>query len=274
MSKVAVVTGCSSGFGLLGAVELARSGYEVVATMRDTSRQADLLQAAAEAGVRGRITVMELDVTDHAQLDEVVHEVLARFERIDVLVNNAGFALGGFADEVPLSKWREQFETNVFGLIAMTQAVIPTMRSNRRGRIIQLGSISGLVGFPGLSPYNASKHAVEGFSEALRHELRPHDVYVSIVEPGSYQTSIWEKGLSEMSSAAESAQADRLQALRTQVEATAASAGDPHEVARLIARIAEQPKPRLRYPIGKGIHATLFAKRMLPWRIWERLVSR
>jgi len=195
MTKSAIVTGCSSGFGLLAAIELARGGYRVAATMRDPGRQERLLQAAADESVARQIAVLELDVTNHAQARHVVDDVLGRFGRIDVLVNNAGYAQGGFAEEVGMDVWREQFETNVFGVIAMTQAVIPHMRRQRHGRIIQISSISGLVGFPGLSPYNASKYAVEGFSEALRHELLADQVYVSIVEPGSYKTAIWEKGL-------------------------------------------------------------------------------
>lgn len=274
MKRVAIITGSSSGFGLLTALELARRGYLVVATMRELSRSGPLLQAAERQGLSDCIEIAPLDVTAHEEITRAVEDVLRIHGRIDVLINNAGFAAGGYAEEVSMTTWRAQFETNVFGLIAMTQAVLPHMRENRRGRIIQLGSISGLVGFPGLSPYNASKYAVEGFSEALRLELLPYHVYVSVVEPGSYRTAIWEKGMETMDARRSSPYSDKLQALKSRVGHTAAAAGNPESVASLIGRIADHPKPRLRYPIGNGIRATLWAKRLLPWRTWEQLVNR
>jgi len=283
--KVALVTGCSTGFGMLIALDLAASGYHVVATMRDLEKKHDLLREAQQRGVAERIDVRQLDVTegvaeqqmnveDKSGAERVVLEVLEAYGRIDVLVNNAGYAAGGFAEEISLQDWRAQFDTNVFGLIAMTRAVLPSMRENRRGRIIQISSISGLIGIPGMSPYNASKFAIEGFSEALRLEMLPYGVYVSVVEPGSYQTAIWQKGLDGFQGSTNSPYATKHDALKSQVSATARSAGDPREVANLVTRIALLPRPSFRYPIGKGIRATVLFKRLLPWRIWEWLIGR
>lgn len=142
--KIALVTGSSSGFGLLTSVELARAGYRVVATMRDLSRRTKLDQTAANKGVPDKIDVRALDVTNFSEIATVVDIVVRDYGRIDVLVNNAGFAVAGFAEDVRLEELRLQFETNFFGAAAMTKAVLPTMRKQCSGHIIQISSIGGL----------------------------------------------------------------------------------------------------------------------------------
>ncbi len=158
------MTGSSSGFGLLTCVELAKRGFRVVASMRDLGRRAKLEQAAGSAEVGDRIDARQLDVTNFAAIPEFVEQLVRHYGRIDVLLNNAGFAVAGFIEDLKLDEIRAQFETNFFGHVAMTQAVLPTMRRQRSGRIIMVSSIGGLHGSPTISSYSASKHALEGWS--------------------------------------------------------------------------------------------------------------
>src|ERR1700758_1578844 len=189
--KIAVITGTSSGFGVLTSVELAKAGFRVVATMRDLGRRQRLDQAVSTAGVGAKIDVRELDVTKFETMPSFVHGAVRDYGRIDVLVNNAGFPVAGFAEDIKLEELRQQFETNFFGAVALTKAVLPTMRQQRSGHIIQLSSIGGLQGAVTVSSYSASKHALEGWSESLRLELNPLGIKVVLVEPGAFQTDIW-----------------------------------------------------------------------------------
>src|SRR6266481_6410026 len=143
--KVVVITGSSSGIGLLSAIEFAKRGHQVVATMRDLSRNSRLLEAAAEAGVQERIEIRQLDITHFDSLAAKAAEIASAHGRIDVLVNNAGFALGGFSEDIQLQELREQLDTNFFGHVAMTKAVLPVMRTQKSGHIIMVSSIAGLV---------------------------------------------------------------------------------------------------------------------------------
>ncbi len=182
--KTAIVTGSSSGFGELIAIELARSGFKVIATMRNLNKKEHLLKLAAAENVIDKITVFPLDVTMQESVEKFKGFVQSLVS-VDVLVNNAGYAQGGFSEELTVDEYRSQFETNFFGVIAVTQAVLPVMRRQGSGKIINMSSISGRFGFPGLSPYVSSKHALEGYSESLRLELKPFGIDVILIEPGS-----------------------------------------------------------------------------------------
>lgn len=271
MRKIAIVTGTSSGFGMLCAVELAKAGFEVISTVRSLDKAENLLRLAEEQGVSDFIQLQTLDVTSEESV-RFFADYLSKFSRLDVLVNNAGFALGGFCEELSVDEYRLQFETNVFGVIAVTQAVLPIMRKNRTGRIINMSSISGKFGFPGLSPYTASKHALEGLSESLRLELKPLGIDVVLIEPGSYQTNIW-SSIDHTTVNRDSSYYFYMEKLLDEIESVKAGHGDPLDVARLVAQIAAQRKtPKLRYPIGKGIKMSLFMKSILPWRLLEKAV--
>ncbi|MDG0809163.1 SDR family oxidoreductase [Cohnella rhizosphaerae] len=275
VEKTALVTGASSGFGLLIAVELAKRGYRVAAVMRDTGKQAALMQAAEQAGAGGRIETVKLDVTSAEAIEAAVADMLRRSGRIDVLVNNAGMAVGGFAEEVPMSAWRTQMETNFLGLVAMTRAVLPAMRAQGGGTIVQMSSVSGLWGIPGFGAYAASKFAVEGFSESLRHEVAPFGIRVALVEPGAYRTAIWAKGFADMHAQPDSPYAGALAAVLRMARRTAASAPDPREVAELVGRLADKRRlSRLRYPIGRGARLLPLVVRLLPWRVVEAATRR
>jgi len=194
-SPVALVTGASSGFGLHICLALAREGWRVIATMRNVQRSGELEHEARQAGVWPSIDCMPLDVTDRRAVERTVRDIAARYGRIDALVNNAGFAVGGFIEDVPLEDWYRQMETNFFGTVAMTKAVLPVMRERRRGTIVNMSSVSGRMAFPGYAAYASSKFAVEGFTESLRLELKPLGIHAVLVEPGAYKTAIWDKGL-------------------------------------------------------------------------------
>ncbi|WP_144934931.1 SDR family oxidoreductase [Paenibacillus sp. 32O-W] len=271
---VAIVTGSSSGFGLHTCILLAKEGYTVIATMRDPSRGSELLRKAEEAGeeVSSAIHIRTLDVTDAIQAEAVVGETVRQYGCIDLLVNNAGYACGGYAEEVPLEEWRSQFETNFFGALSLTKAVLPSMRERGRGKIINMSSISGRFGLPGYAPYAASKFALEGFSEALRLEMLPYGVHVVLIEPGAYRTAIWNKGFEAINIRPESPYRPWMEAVLRFSRRTAETAPGPEQVARAVVKAARKRSPRLRYPIGRGSLLLRAGRMLLPWRWLERIV--
>jgi len=269
--KIALITGSSSGFGLLTSVELAKARFRVVATMRDLGRRGALDQAAAAAGVK--LEIRQLDVTDFDTIPGLVGQVLADFGRIDVLVNNAGFAVAGFAEDIHLEELRLQFETNFFGAVAMTKAVLPTMRRQGSGHIIQLSSISGLHGAAVASSYSASKHALEGWSESLRFEVNALGIKVVLVEPGAFQTDIWTRGSFLGQDVAKDSSPNRQRSLRMRETIKKLPKADPIVVAQLIVAIAEDPNPKLRYLVGRDAKIQLAMKRILPWKWHEKVFA-
>jgi NAD(P)-dependent dehydrogenase (short-subunit alcohol dehydrogenase family) len=268
--KVAVITGTSSGFGLLTSIELARVGYRVVATMLDLSKRAKLDQAAAAAGVAHKLDVHILDVTASSDIATVVDTVAHDYGRIDVLVNNAGFAVSGFAEDIKLEELRLQLETNFFGAVAMTKAVLPTMRKQRSGHIIQLSSILGLQGSVTISSYAASKHALEGWSESLRLELNALGIKVVLLEPGAFATGIWSEGTRMGEESIKSTSPNFTRNLRMHEVIQKIPKADPIAVARAIVAITENPNPKLRYLIGRDAKIRLALKRLLPWRLTRK----
>lgn len=242
--------------------------------MRDLGRRSLLEEAATKAGVQPYIDIRRLDVSDFDLVPVVIDKVIRDFGRIDVLVNNAGFAVAGFAEDLTLGEIRSQFETNFFGHVAMTKAVLPVMRQQKSGHIIMLSSISGLHGAPTVSSYSASKFALEGWSESLRLEVRSLGIRVVLVEPGSFQTDIWTRNayIGQKLLDGSSPNRERGQKMRDKVQALPKK--DPIVVAQTIATIAQNPNPRLRYLVGSDARMQLWLKRLLPWKSYERLVAR
>ncbi len=274
MYKTAIITGASSGFGLLTTVELARRGFHVLATMRNMQKSQTFQTMTEDSKILNRIHAFPLDVTNQDSIQTFQHKV-EQLEQVDVLVNNAGFAVGGFAEDVSLDAYRRQFEANVFGVMAVTQVVLPKMRQQGFGKVINVSSISGKIAFPGLSPYVASKHALEGYTESLRLEVKPFGVQVALVEPGSYKTNIWSTGMevAEDSMKDDSAYQGYMEAIYSQLETGKQKHGDAKEVAYLIADLSDRKHFRkLHYPIGKGVKVLLWIKQTLPWNRWEQLV--
>ncbi|MFS0778007.1 oxidoreductase [Neobacillus sp. 3P2-tot-E-2] len=273
-NKTAIITGTSSGFGLSTTIELAQKGFTVIAAMRNSHKSSSLLQEASKHGVESKIIVFELDVTNEKSILSFQTRVLDEFGRVDVLVNNAGYAGAGFVEEISMDEYRKQFETNVFGVFAVTKAFLPLMRKQNRGCIINVSSISGKVAFPGLSPYSASKHAIEGWSESLRLEMLPFGVKVVLIEPGSYKTNIWSTGkqVAQESLQSDSPYQEYMMRIEKYLAEGENSFGDPLDVAKKIAEIATTENPDLRYPIGRGVKTTIFLKNLLPWRLWEKII--
>ncbi|HDR7794706.1 TPA: SDR family oxidoreductase [Bacillus luti] len=273
--KIAVITGASSGFGLLTTIELAKKDYFVIATMRNLEKQANLISQATQLNLLQNITVQQLDVTDQNSIHNF-QLYIKEINRVDLLINNAGYANGGFVEEIPVEEYRKQFETNLFGAISITQLVLPYMRKQKNGKIINISSISGQVGFPGLSPYVSSKYALEGWSESLRLEVKPFGIDVALVEPGSYNTNIWDVGkqLAENQSNTISPYTEYMNKIQKHINNGSDTLGNPIDVANKIVEIAESKSTNLRYPIGKGVKFMIFAKKFLPWRLWEYLVLR
>jgi NAD(P)-dependent dehydrogenase (short-subunit alcohol dehydrogenase family) len=272
--KLAVITGASSGFGLLFATDLARNGFHVVASMRDLGRRDRLDQAASAAGVSQHIDVRRLDITEFAAIRPFVDGVVGDYGRLDVLVNNAGFAVAGFAEDLELDEIRLQFETNFFGNAALAQAVIPVMRRQHSGHIIMISSIAGLHGSFSLSSYSAAKHALEGWSESLRLELNALGIKVVLVEPGSFQTDIWTRGAHLGQKLLDGTAVNRERGERMRDMVQKLPKRDPTPVAGLVTRIALDPSPRLRYVIGPDAKMQLWLKRLLPWKVWEKMLAR
>lgn len=273
--KIVVITGASSGFGLLTTIELAKKDYLVIATMRNLEKQVKLLSQATQFNLLQNIKIQQLDVTDQNSIHNF-QLFLKNINRVDLLINNAGYANGGFVEEIPVEEYRKQFETNLFGAISITQLVLPYMREQKSGKIINISSISGQVGFPGLSPYVSSKYALEGWSESLRLEVQPFGIDVALIEPGSYNTNIWEVGkqLATNQSDTTSPYKEYMDKIQKHINSGSDTFGNPIDVANKIVEIAEAKCTTLRYPIGKGVKFMILARKILPWRLWEYLILR
>ncbi len=254
---MAIVTGISSGIGMAVARELAQGGFRVFGSVRSPHAE---IPPGAEPLV--------LDVRDEASIEAGVALVLARAGRIDVLVNNAGAAILGAIEETDLVQAQELFDVNFFGAVRMTQRVLPTMRAQHYGRIVFVSSLVGLIPAPFMGFYAASKHALEGYSESLDHEVRRFGVRTLLVEPGFTRTKFDQK----MTHAAHPI--DDYDAARTRVGASIAHnadrGDDPTRVAKVVAAALKAEHPKLRYPIGRGARAVAGLRRILPAPVFDR----
>ncbi|MGO9079103.1 MAG: oxidoreductase [Streptosporangiaceae bacterium] len=268
-SPVALVTGASSGIGAQAAVRLRERGFTVWAAARRTER----MQSLAERG----ISVLAMDLTDDESVTAGVQQVLAASGRIDVLVNNAGYGSYGAVEDVPLAEARRQFDVNVFGLARLIQLVVPTMREQRSGRIINVSSIGGKIYEPLGAWYHATKFAVEGLSDSLRIELRPFGIDVVLIEPGPIRTE-WNAIARQtmLEASAGTAYAGQAQSVARRLEAAdqpRASSG-PEVVAEAIDRAATTSRPRARYPVGRGAGTIVRARKVLPDRAMDAIITR
>jgi NAD(P)-dependent dehydrogenase (short-subunit alcohol dehydrogenase family) len=260
--QVALVTGASSGIGEAAARELVAAGFTVYGTSRK----------AVAGEQRDGVTFLPLDVTDDSSVAAAVGDVLARSGHIDVLVNNAGFGVTGAAEESSVEQARALFETNVFGLMRVTRAVLPVMRAQSSGRIINVSSIVGLIPVPFMALYAASKHALEGYSESLDHEVREHGVRVLLVEPGFTKTAFD----ANLATADEPLPlyARRRELLDEQL-AIAVQAGDePSLVGRAVVAAATDKRPKLRYPTGTLARRVSKARRFAPAAMFDRQIRK
>ncbi|HYD49128.1 MAG TPA: SDR family NAD(P)-dependent oxidoreductase [Terriglobales bacterium] len=269
-----LITGTSSGFGLVATVELARRGWRVFATMRDTSRSGPLAAAATAAGVSSMIDISPLDVTDASSVRSCAERVLAASDgRLDAVVHNAGVAVGAAFEDLPEAEARRVMETNFWGVLALTRETLPAMRARRRGRIVVVSSNSAYAGEPANSIYVASKWAVEGWAESLAYEVAPFHIDVVLVEPGPYRTEIWNSSPRVLPE--NSAYTPYLRQIEAMVDRhVARDARDPQEVALVIAKALETSRPRFRYPVSPQAHVGHFLRGKLPSRMQRYLITR
>lgn len=270
-----LVTGCTSGIGLATAIEAARAGFHVHATMPDLAQRSALDEAVRAAGVA--LEVRALDVRVAAQVQAVAREIDAAHGSLHGLVNNAGFALLGFLEDLGEDELADQLETNLFGLVRVTRAFVPAMRRAGAGIVVNVSSLCGRLCLPGLGAYQVSKFAVEAYTETLYHELAPFGVRVAIVEPGRFRTAIF--GEHQRRSAADREGRSEHSAWLSALSAALARevgtrGGEPVEVARQVVGLLSRPPTALRHPIGSDARRIAWLLRLLPERSILGLVAR
>jgi NAD(P)-dependent dehydrogenase (short-subunit alcohol dehydrogenase family) len=270
VSKAVLITGCSTGIGRATAERLAGRGWTVYATARNAGSIADL----AASGCRP----LALDVTDEASMVAAVAAVEQAEGAVGVLINNAGYGQDGAIEEVPIADVRRQFETNVFGLVRMIQLVLPGMRRQGWGRVVNVSSMGGKLVFPGGGFYHGTKFAVEAISEALRFEVKRFGIDVVVVQPGPIKTQFGETSVGSMQVADDGAPSpyaafDAGVAERVQATYRGSMAAGPEHVARAIEKAISARRPRTRYPVTVAARMLMTTRRLLPDRGWDRLMG-
>ena len=258
---VALITGASAGIGKAAAEALLDAGYRVFGTSRKvTSQNTD------------GIEMLPLDVTNDPSVAKLVEDVMVKAGRIDLLVNNAGYALSGAAETSSIEQVRSQFDTNFLGVVRMTNAVLPIMRQQKQGRILNIGSVMGLIPGPFAAYYSATKHAIEGYSESLDHEVRNFGIRIAVIEPWATKTAI--DANSPQGELSVSVYDQTFAKYRKSFDAAMAAGDTPEDVAATIVKAAQDRAPRLRYPSGKAARQTSFARRFLPRAFFDKTLRK
>jgi short-subunit dehydrogenase len=239
------ITGASTGFGRLLAEEVLKAGGKVIATARNLEKVSDL-----EQKYPGQAKAFALDVTNYPQVISVVAQANAMHGPVDVLVNNAGYGLAGAIEEVTEDEYMPMFNTNVFGLVHVTQSFLPHFRSRRAGHILNLSSVGGLVSIPGMGFYNASKYAVEGLSEALALEVAPLGIHVTLIEPGPFRTDFLGRSISQAANVIPDYEQTAGQIRPYIANNNGKQKGDPLRAVHAMMQIVDSPNPPLRLPLG------------------------
>jgi len=260
MAKTILITGASSGIGRATALYFAERGWNVAATMRDPLKADSVLK-------HPQISLFALDVTDADSIAQAITDTLHRYQKIDVLLNNAGYGLFGPMEAIDGQQIQQQFATNLFGLIGVTQQILPVMRGAGEGLILNVSSIIGRMALPYASSYIATKFAVEGLSESIRYELEPFHIRVKIIEPGSISTEFGKGSMQMAVSDPYRASMTKFLAMFTKRNSEGAK---PDEVAKVIYRAAHDPSNRLRYLAKPGPFFRM--NRILPDAVWRRLL--
>lgn len=267
-AKTALITGGSSGIGKETAKALLGAGFTVYAAARRVEKMNDLKELGAHT--------MHMDVTDEASMKDGVQSIVAAEGSIDILVNNAGYGSYGAVEDVPIEEARRQFEVNIFGLARLTQLVLPTMRENRYGKIVNISSMGGKIYTPFGAWYHATKHALEGLSDALRLETAPFGIDVIIVEPGGITTpwgEIAAENLRKTSGSGPYSEAANRTADDMEKRYTSGGMSPPSVVARTIRKAVTARRPKTRYAVGYGARPSIFIRKILSDRIFDRLIS-
>lgn len=259
MSKNILVTGASSGFGLLIANELHRKGYNVIGTSRNPSKMKSSVP----------FKMIALDLESEQSINTLSERVFKEIKQLDVLINNAGFLVTGIAEEIPIELGRKQFETNFWGTIKVTNAILPFFRKQKFGKIISVGSITGLVAFPNTAYYASSKHALEGYFKALRYELTEFNIRVAMIEPGSFKTNIMENSSTTLN------RIEDYNTLRIKTEKYAdfivEQGEDPAMVASKVLKVVQTDNPKFRNLVGKGL-SLLIALQHFAYGLMEKTI--
>ena len=264
--KVALVTGASSGIGKAIAQQLLQDGWTVYGGARRVEKMADLVAAGAKT--------LQLDVTDEASMTAAVETMLSAEGRIDALVNNAGYGSYGALEDVPIQEAKRQFEVNIFGLMRLTQLVLPTMRAAKSGTIVNISSMGGRIWMPVGGWYHATKHALEVLSDALRVETKPFGIRVVVVQPGAIESewsSIAAQNLRETSTG--SAYSAMVEPISRMLKGEFALADTPSVIAKLVSQAVNSPNPKRRYAAPMHSKVFIFLHWLLPDWAWERLIA-
>ena len=261
--KVAMVTGSSSGIGFETALTLARNGFLTYATMRNLAKS-DNIKAVADKD-HLPIRIVQLDVTDDTSVNQAVQSIIKETGRIDILVNNAGYALSGAFEDLLLEEIKNQYDTNFYGIIRTSQAVLPIMRKQRSGRIINISSGLGLFGFPGMSAYSSTKFAMEGLSESMAYELDQFGINVILIEPGVIRTNIGTSiVIAKKAQDPRSPYSQMMQKMGNNFKKFTENASSVDVVANVVLEAATNENPCLRYLAGKDMEMWMQSKNSMP----------
>jgi len=260
--KVAVVTGSSSGIGFETSLTLARSGFLTYATMRNLGKGATIKSVAAKEGLP--IRVVQLDVTEERSINDAIHSIKSDVGKIDVLVNNAGYGLNGAFEDLAMEEIKAQYETNLFGVIRVTQAVLPIMRKQKSGIIVNISSGAGRFGYPGGSAYVSTKFAIEGLSESMAYELEPFGIRVVLVEPGVIKTNFVNSIVAaKKSQDPNSPYTQLMQNVATSFQHVIEGGSSTDVVAKVVLKAVTSENPTLRYLAGKDVETWIEGKKSI-----------
>ncbi len=267
--KTVMITGASSGIGMEAALYFHERGWNTIATLRHPEERHTPLHE------KGLPDLLHLDVCEPASIQAVIQYILDKYGKLDVLVNNAGYAVYGPFEATSETQLTRQFDTNVFGLMAVTRQMLPVFRQQKGGVLINVASMGGRIGFPLYSLYNASKWAVEGFSESLQYELKPLNIRVKLVEPGVIKTDFYERSLDTTDNIgwAEPYGVILTRGKKRDGEFALRSGAEPRLVAQAIYKAATDKNWRLRYPVGSDAHQVSLLRRLLPEWLFYRILE-
>jgi short-subunit dehydrogenase len=267
MSKTVLITGCSTGIGKTVAAYFQAMGWNVAATMRKPGNETELIELE-------NIKCIRLDVQDEDSIAKAINETIAAFGSIDVVVNNAGYGTIGPFEAASNEQVYRQFDTNVFGVMNVTRAILPYFRERRQGIIINIASTGGRMTWPLYTLYHATKWAVEGFSESLQYELRPFNIRVKIIEPGSIKTDFWGRSQEVVVKKGLDVYEGYVNTVVPNLQKSGANAPEPDVVASTVYRAATDNSWQLRYQSGSGTAFTMFLRRVIPTRWFNSIVRR
>ena len=260
--RVAVVTGSSSGNGYETSLTLARNGFLTYATMRSLNKGENIKSLAQNEKLP--LKTVQLDVTDDTSVKNAIQSITAESNRIDVLVNNAGYAVSGAFEDLSMEEIKAQYETNLFGVIRVTQAVLPIMRKQKSGIIVNISSGAGRIGFPGMSAYVSTKFAIEGLSESMSYELEPFGITMVLVEPGFIKTNIGTNMVTaKQSQDVNSPYSQLTEKMVSYIEHALETAPPPNVVANAVLKAVTSENPTMRYLAGKDVEKLMEAKRSM-----------